>query len=407
MDFFKVVSAEEAVKLINESVKFNLEYEKVNILESVDRVCFEDIRAIVNIPGFRRSSVDGFAVSSKDTFGASEAMPAILEYKGEVIMGKTPPVDINLGQCLYIPTGGMLPDYADSVVMIEYTDKLDEDTVLSYTPAAKGDNVINIGEDVKIGDIIVKKGQKLRPYEIGVLAGLGISQVLVYRKLKAAVISTGDELVSCSENITLGEVRDINTYLLCSLLLKDGMEPVSYGIIRDDYDLLKETVDKASTECDLVLISGGSSVGKKDQTLKVLNSYEDGEVLAHGISIKPGKPTIIGKRKDKLIMGLPGHPLACSVIYQAIVRKFMFNLMSFDEKIYPINAVISINYHKAKGREEYLPVALEKSENGLIANPIFGKSGLISVFSRAYGYIKIDKDIEGLREGQMVEVYVL
>jgi len=407
MDFFKVVSAEEAVKLVNESIKSNIGYEKVNILESIDRICCEDIRALVNIPEFKRSTVDGYAVSSKDTFGASEAMPAILEYKGEVLMGNVPTSDIGLGQCLYVPTGGMLPDNADSVIMIEYTDKLDEDTVLAYSPAAKGDNVISIGEDVRTGDIIVKKGQKLRPYEIGVLAGLGISQVLVYRKLKAAVISTGDELVSCNENISLGEVRDINTYLLCSLLLKDGMEPVSYGIIRDDYNLLKETVDKASRECDMVLISGGSSVGKKDQTLKVLNSYEDGEVLAHGISIKPGKPTIIGKRKDKVIMGLPGHPLACSVIYQAIVKRVMFNLMSYEEKVYPINAVISINYHKAKGREEYLPVALEKSEKGLIANPVFGKSGLISVFSKAYGYVRIAKDIEGLREGQMVEVYVL
>ncbi|MDV3426831.1 MAG: molybdopterin molybdotransferase MoeA [Bacillota bacterium] len=407
MDFFNVVSADEAVKLINESVKTDTGYEKVNILDSIGRICCEDIRASVNIPEFKRSSVDGYAVRFKDTFGASEAMPAILNYKGEVLMGKVPPSDISYAECIYVPTGGMLPDSADSVVMIEYTDKLDEDTVLSYSPAAKGDNVINIGDDVKKGDVILKKGQKLRPYEVGVLASLGISQVPVYRKLKAAVISTGDELVPCTENISLGEVRDINTYLLCSLLLKDGVEPVSYGIIRDDYNLLKETVDRASEECDMVLISGGSSVGKKDQTLKVLNSYEDGKVLAHGISIKPGKPTIIGKRKDKLIMGLPGHPLACSVIYQAIVRKFIFCLMNYEEIIYPINAVMKINYHKAKGREEYLPVAVEKSEKGLTASPVFGKSGLISVFSKAYGYIRIEKDIEGLREGESVEVYPL
>lgn len=407
MDFFNVVSADEAVRLTNESVKFNLGYEKVNIINSVGRVCFEDIIAEANIPEFKRSSVDGFAVRAKDTIGACESMPAIFEYKGEVLMGDTPPSDIGLGQCLYVPTGGMLPNNADSVVMIEYTDKLDKDTLLACLPIALGDNVINIGEDVGTGDIIVKRGQKLRPYEIGVLAALGITEIHVYRKLKAAVISTGDELVPCTQNISLGEVRDINTYLLSSLLLRDGMEPVSYGIIRDDYNLLKETVDKASKECDLVLISGGSSVGKKDQTLKVLNSYEDGKVLVHGISIKPGKPTIIGKIGEKLIMGLPGHPLACSVIYQAIVKKFMLNLMGIDEKDYPINGIISINYHKAKGREEYLPVTLKNSEKGLIAEPIFGKSGLISVFSKAYGYIKIAKDIEGLKEGQVVEVYIL
>ncbi|MFA6939820.1 MAG: molybdopterin molybdenumtransferase MoeA, partial [Clostridiaceae bacterium] len=152
MDFFNVVSAEEAVKLINEAVKTDIGYEKVNILESIGRICCEDIRAAVNIPEFKRSTVDGYAVSSKDTFGASEAMPAILNYKGEVLMGKVPASDIGYAECLYVPTGGMLPDNADSVVMIEYTDKLDEDTVLSYSPAAKGDNVIHIGDDVRIGD---------------------------------------------------------------------------------------------------------------------------------------------------------------------------------------------------------------------------------------------------------------
>ena len=192
-----------------------------------------------------------------------------------------------------------------------------------------------------------------------------------------------------------------------SLLIEDGLEPVSYGIIKDDYDLLKDTVDKAFEECDLVLISGGSSVGKKDQTLKVISSYSDGEVLVHGIAVKPGKPTIIGKHKEKIIFGLPGHPLACSIIYKILVKKYIDNLMCHDEKLYGTSAIMSINYHKAKGREEYLPVAIEEIDNKLIAKPVFGKSGLISVFAKAWGYIKIDKNIEGLKEGQMVEVHRL
>jgi len=332
----------------------------------------------------------------------------MMDLKGEVIMGQAPVEIIDSPEkSVYVPTGGMLPSGSDAVVMIEYTEKLDEDTVLINSPSAYGDNVVEIGEDIKQGEIVVKRGTKLRPYEIGVLSSLGISKVEVYKKPRVAIISTGDEVVPATERPTLGEVRDINTSLLMALLLEDGMEPVSYGIIKDDYDLLKCTVDKAFEECDLVLISGGSSVGKKDQTLKVISSYTDGEVLVHGIAVKPGKPTIIGKHKEKIIFGLPGHPLACSIIYKILVKKYIHKLMFQDEKIYGTSATISINYHKAKGREEYLPVALEEIGDKLIAKPVFGKSGLISVFSKAWGYIKIDKNVEGLKEGQLVEVYRL
>jgi len=408
MELFKVVSVEAAKEMINNSFDFKLSSEKVNILQSTGRICFSDIRAKCNIPEFKRSTVDGFGVNSKDVFGASEAIPSILQLKGEVFMGKVPLANIQSGgECLYVPTGGMLPENADAVVMIEYTDMLDENTVLIYSPVAPGENVIQIGEDITTDDFVIRKGEKLRPYEIGVLASMGISEVQVYKKLRVAIISTGDEIVPCEAKPELGEVRDINTYMLWSLLIEDGLQPVSYGIIRDDYELLKSTVDKAFIECDIVLISGGSSVGKKDQTLKVINSYEDGEILTHGIAIKPGKPTIIGKRGEKIIFGLPGHPLACSIIYKIIIKDYIDNLQCHSEKKYGTSAVMSINYHKAKGREEYLPVSIEKDNNEVIAKPVFGKSGLISVFSRAWGYIKIDKNMEGVKEGQIVQVYKL
>ena len=405
MELFNVVSVKEAKEIIDSSFNYKLGYEKVNILQSVGRICFEDIKAECNIPEFKRSTVDGYAVSSREVYGASEAIPSMLELKGEIFMGKVPPSDIALGECLYIPTGGMLPKSADGVVMVEYSDKLDENTVMIYSPVAQGDNVIQVGEDISAQDMVIKKGDKLRPYEIGVLASIGISEVTVYKTPRVAIISTGDEVVPCHVKPELGQVRDINTYLLWSLLLEDGIEPVSYGIIQDDYELLKYTVDKAFEECDLVLISGGSSVGKKDQTLKVIKSYGDGEVLVHGIAVKPGKPTIIGKHKEKIIFGLPGHPLACSVIYKILVKNYVYNLMSYKDESYGTTAVMSINYHKAKGREEYLPVELETTENKLIAKPVFGKSGLITAFSKAWGYIKIEKNVEGLKEGQLVEVY--
>jgi len=407
MELFNVVSVKEAKQIIDSSFTYALGYEVVNILQSFGRISFEDIKAECNIPEFKRSTVDGYAVSSRDVYGASEAMPSMLELKGEVFMGKVPPSDISWGECMYVPTGGMLPEGADSVVMVEYSHKMDENTILLYSPVALGDNVIQVGEDIKTQDIVIKRGDKLRPYEIGVLASIGISEVIVYKKPRVAIISTGDEVVPCDVKPTIGQVRDINTHLIWSLLLEDGMEPVSYGIIKDEYDDLKSTVDSAFNECDMVLISGGSSVGKKDQTLKVIASYADGEVLVHGISVKPGKPTIIGKHSEKVIFGLPGHPLACSIIYKILVKDYLYRLTSQSEKIYGTNAVMSINYHSAKGREEYLPVELETIENVVVAKPVFGKSGLISVFSKAWGYIVIEKNVEGLKEGQIVEVYKL
>ena len=407
MELFNVVTVEEANQIIDKSFSHEIESERVNILQSTGRICSEDIKSCCNIPEFKRSTVDGFAVSSRDVFGASEAIPSMLNIMGEVLMGKVPPTDIAGGECLYVPTGGMLPDSSDSVVLIEYSDKLDDNTVLIYSPAAPGDNVVQVGEDIGINDIVIKKGEKLRPYEIGVLASIGINEVSVYKRPRVGIISTGDEIVSPNTKPSLGEVRDINTYLLWSLMIEDGIEPVSYGIVKDDYNLLKQNLDKAFNECDAVLVSGGSSVGKKDQTVKVIKSYEDGEILVHCIAVKPGKPTIIGKHSGKVIFGLPGHPLACSVVYKILVRNYLMNLMSYHEKAYGTTAVMSINYHKAKGREEYLPVELEIKDNITIAIPVFGKAGLISTFSKAWGYIKIKKNIEGLKEGQTVEIFRL
>lgn len=406
MEFFKVISVEEAKYILENEFSYKLGCESMKILQCVGRICFEDIKAHNNIPQFRRSTVDGYAVNSRDVLGASESMPSLMELKGEVLMGQTPPTNITYsGECLYIPTGGMIPEGSDSVVMVEYSEKLCDNTILINLAVANGDNVIQVGEDISINDIVIRKGERIRPYEIGVLASLGINEVLVYKKPKVAIISTGDEVVPLTTEPSLGEVRDINTYLLWSSILEDGAEPVSYGIIKDNYESLKATVDRAIEDCDIVLISGGSSVGKKDQTLGVINSYEDGGVLVHGIAVKPGKPTLIGRVGNKIVFGLPGHPLASSIIYKILVKNYINMLMKHSEKIYGTSAVMSINYHKAKGREEYLPVSLEELEGKIIAKPVFGKSGLISVFSNAWGYIKIEKNMEGIKEGEEVQVY--
>lgn len=401
-----MVSVNEAQNILNENFYYKLEKEEINLEKAIGRIIYEDIISKVNVPEFRRSTVDGYAVNCRDVAGASESMPAMLNLKGEILMGELADHSIDLpGECVYVPTGGMIPDGADAVVMIEYTEKLDEETILINSACANGDNVVQIGDDISIDEVVIKKGTKLRPYEIGVLSSLGFTEIPVFKKPKVGIISTGDEIVGIGERPKLGQVRDINTYLLYSSILKDEAEPINYGVVKDEYELLKSTVDKALKQCDLVLISGGSSVGVKDQTIKVIDSFQESEVLVHGIAVKPGKPTIISKVCGKAVFGLPGHPLSCAIIYQIIVKNFINKLQNNIDKEYPVQCSFSINYHKAKGREEYLPVVLRNLDNELMAEPIFSKSGLITGFSKAYGYIKIDKNIEGLREGEKVLVY--
>lgn len=403
MDLFKVLSIGETRKLISDNFHNKMEIETVSILECTGRIVYNDIKSKENVPDFRRSTVDGYAVYSRDVFGASEAIPSMLDYKGEVLMGQEFQGEISFpGECFYVPTGGMLPKGANSVIMIEYTDKLDDNTILASKPAAPLDNVIDIGEDIKFDEVVIKKGTKLRAYEIGVLASLGYSSIEVYKKPVIGIISTGDEIIDCNENKKLGQIRDINTYLLYSLIIESGCIPIKFGLIKDDYDMLKNTVKDAISKCDIVLMSGGSSVGKKDHTVNVINSL--GEVLVHGISVKPGKPTIIGRAEDKIVFGLPGHPLACAVIFKSIVKNYIDKIMEYNDISYPIESKFSINYHKAKGREEYLPVTLHMINEEIIAKPVFGKSGLITGFSKAWGYVRIDRNEEGLKEGQKVSV---
>lgn len=406
MDLFKTLTVKDTSKLIDENFNYKLESEWITLTEATGRILKNDIIAKENVPDFRRSTVDGYAVYSRDVFGASESIQSILDLKGEILMGQEAQGEISVpGQCYYVPTGGMLPKGSDSVIMIEYTEKLDDTTILTSKATSPGENVIEIGEDIKKNEVVIKKGTKLRAYEIGVLSSLGFYEIEVFRKPKIGIISTGDEVVHPSENIKPGQIRDINTYLLHSLIEDRGCIPVNYGLIRDEYELLKNTMERAVHECDIVLTSGGSSVGKKDNTLKVIQDLEDGELLVHGISVKPGKPTIIGKSQEKIIFGLPGHPLACAVIFQVMVKYYIEKITEHKYKDFPVTCRFKLNYHKAKGREEYLPVTVEEKGNELIAAPVFGKSGLITSFSKAWGYIRIERNEEGIKEGQTVSVY--
>lgn len=405
MELFNVLTVKDTTKLLD-SFTYSLKSEVVTLLNATGRILTNDIIAKDNVPDFRRSTVDGYAVNSRDVFGASESIQSVLDLKGEILMGEKADGEIQIsGQCYYVPTGGAIPNGADSVIMIEYTEKLSDDVILTSKATSPGENLVEIGEDIKKGEKVITKGAKLRAYEVGVLASLGYYEVEVYKKPTIGIISTGDEVVHPAESIKPGQIRDINTYLLNSLIEESGCTPVNYGVIKDEYELLKRTVEKAVAECDVVLMSGGSSVGKKDNTVNVIKDLKDGELMVHGISIKPGKPTIIGRSGDKIIFGLPGHPLACAVIFKVMVKHYIEKITKYKETVYPMECKFKLNYHKSKGREEFLPVTIEEKKGELFASPVFGKSGLITGFSKAWGYIRIERNEEGIKEDQKVKVF--
>lgn len=408
MDFFNVVSVEEGKKMMLETFKeFNFELEEINILDSINRVLAEDILAYNNVPEFNRSTVDGYAVKSSDTHGASESIPSFLSLLGEVRMGENTDIKISSGEAIYVPTGGMIPDGADAVIMIEYAEKLDDSTLMAYKPLSCGENTILKGDDIKKGEKVIEKGKKLTPQDIGALAALGISKIKVFKKPRFFIISTGDEIVDIDEKLTMGKVRDINGYALYSLIVKLGGEVVGRSIVKDDFELLRNSVEEALFLSDIVIISGGSSVGTRDYTSKVINSFNGKGVFIHGVSIKPGKPTIIGEGKGKPIIGLPGHPVSSIIVFKVFIEYFMKYMMNVKENINKTTAILDFNFPSSPGKETYQMVNTIERNGKTYAVPSFGKSGMITLLSKSDGYIVLKPHEEGISKGDVREVYFL
>lgn len=396
-----VVSLEEAINITKKEFSFFVpETEKINISHSLGRVIAKDIISTENIPSFNRSTVDGYAVISSDTFGAGESMPSMLMTKDEILMGEKADCGITSGECIKISTGGMLPDGADSVVMVENTEELFDGTCLIFKAASPFQNVTKIGDDVKKGQIIIKKGTFITSKHIGILCALGITEIECVRKLKVGIISSGDEIVPVEENVPLGKIRDINSHFLASLIEENGYEAIEYGTVRDDFNELYNMLQKATDECDVVLISGGSSAGAKDMTAAVID--KNGKVFFHGIAVKPGKPTIFGKVKNKAVFGLPGHPAAAYLIAKTVVINLLHFCSRQENKTLNISAEITESISSNHGREELVPVILENGK----AHPLFFKSGLVSLLSSADGFVIIPRNKEGIFKNENVTVHL-
>ena len=301
-----------------------------------------------------------------------------------------------------VPTGGYIPAGADAMVMIEYTEDYGDGTIGVSSPVAPGANLIFKGDDVRPGQVVLSAGRRLMSQDIGALAAMGVAKVSVSEKLTVGLLSTGDELIPVEETPRAGQIRDVNSAMLKALAGSAGAQGICYGILRDEEAVLREALVRALEECDMVLISGGSSVGMKDATCRVLESL--GSVLFHGIAMKPGKPTILGNVNGKPVFGLPGHPVAAFFVSQLFVRPLIDRLMGRSYSQYSVPAVLTETVSANHGRAQYMGVFLSEKDGVRYARPIRGKSGLITTLAESDGYFYIPRDCEGVSVGTTIDV---
>lgn len=396
--------------LLSQITDYQPETETLPLDECLDRICASQVLAAEDLPPTERSTMDGFAVVAADTFGASQSIPGYLDISGEVIMGELPQGRITRGTCFKIPTGGILPEGGDAVVMHEHTVPVDDKVIEIIKPVGSGGNLIRRGDDIRKGAVAIESGRLLRPQELGLLAGLGITEVEVFKPVTVAIISTGDEIIDYREPASPGKIRNINSIVLGSHVLRCGAQFSDYGIVSDDESSFFSTVEEAVEQTDLVLFSGGSSVGMRDLGEQAIERIGNPGVLVHGVSLKPGKPVIIGLCNQTPVFGLPGHPVSAMVCFDFFVRPAIDALSGKSSGKSDITASVKArlkrNLNSSAGRLDVVRVELKLESDELLASPVLGKSGAISTLSKAHGYFLIDEDCQGVSVDEIVEVYL-
>ncbi len=405
--FFNVQSLDEVMGLTNRFLPIGTE--EIPVSNSFSRILAKDLVAKKDMPGFKRATMDGYAVVASSTYGASDSSPAWLDIAGTIRMGDIPEFSIAPGQAAKISTGGMLPKGADSVVMVEHAELIDELSVEIYKSVAPFQHVIDANEDFAKKDIVLSKGTFIRPQEQGLAAGLGFTHVDTFKIPKVGIISTGDEIIPVEQEPVPGKIRDINSYTLSGFIYEAHAIPVRYGIINDDPEAIKKIIKKAIKETDMVIISGGSSVGTRDFTIDVLSALPDTEILVHGMSISPGKPTILAKAGEKPVWGLPGQVVSAMVVLKIVAIPFLNRLKGLEhlDKTIRVQAKLTRNVSSAQGRRDFVRVELKKNKNNLLAKPVLGKSGLIRTMIHADGLLEIGDHVEGLEKDTMVNIILL
>ena len=406
-DFFDVLKVKDFISLIRQMPVLGTEL--VGLEDSGRRRLARNIVAAEDLPGTNRSSMDGYAVIARDTFGAGEANPAYLDVTGSVSIQDSPQKELAQGQCMGIVTGATLPPGADSVVMIEHVHEMGHSTIEVRRPVAPRENVMLRGEDIRFGDVALSAGDLIDSRRTGLLAALGMQSLEVFKSPAVAIISTGDELVEISRKPGPGYIRDVNTHALDRMVREAGCRTDILGIIPDSEKALEEAFSRALEKNDVVLVSGGSSVGNRDYTIKAMSGIKDLEVLAHGLAISPGKPTIFARKGNQCVWGLPGQVTSAQVVMQVLVIPFLAHLQGEIDPFtireeFQILAFLSRNLASRYGREDYVRVRLEKQDRQVLAVPVTGKSGLLKTLLEAHGLIRIPENCEGLSKDDQVLV---
>lgn len=405
--FFHTVTPEQARSRLGEFGP--VKTEAATVAAAAGRVLAREVRAPVDHPHFDRANMDGYAVHARDTFGASASVPAYLRLAGTISMGKAVRRVLGEGEAMRISTGGMLPPGADAVVMIEHTDEVGDGKVEIHRAVSPGENVVRRGEDIRRGDVVFERGHRLRPHDLGALTGLGITRVAVYRRPVVALIATGDEIVPPERVPRPGQVRAVNQFSLRPMIAAAGGVPRDLGVIPDRPERLRAVLARALRRADAVMISGGSSVGTKDMTLDVIGSFPNSAILFHGITIAPGKPTILARVLGRPVLGLPGHPVSAMIIFHHFGAPLVA-LLGGEAPAAAFapprlcRAVLGENVASAPGREDWVRVTLIDRDGQKIARPLPGKSANIFSLVKAQGMIGVPLEAEGLEAGTEVEV---
>jgi molybdopterin molybdotransferase len=409
--FFTIISRLKFEELLRQFPP--LEGERCGLSESSGRVLAEDLIAEHDWPLLDRSCMDGFAVNARDAFGASETNPTYLECTATLSIDVVPDTPLGPGECARIPTGGVLPEGADAVIMIEHTGEMDGTTIEVRKSAAPGENVMLRGEDARQGQAALARGTVMRPQEIGLAAALGFQEMTLGRRPRVGILSTGDELVGVRQTPRPGQVRDVNSHTVAALVAQAGGIPVRYGLVRDELESLTEAMAKGVAENDVVLLSGGSSIGVRDLTVAALDELGDSAILAHGVALSPGKPTILGRASGKPVIGLPGQVTSALVVMHVLILPLLRHLQgdqnAFDTALRPVlQAELARNVASKPGREDYVRIRLEPRAGAVpLAHPVLGKSGLLRTMLQAHGLAVIPAESEGLDQGRMIDVWIV
>jgi molybdopterin molybdotransferase len=403
--FFTVQPVQNTLELLFQNITPLKKSEMLQTITVLNRVLTNSVYAPTDLPTFNRSTMDGYAVKASDTFGATDTLPAYLRVVGQVEMGEVPTLNLQSGQAAEIHTGAMLPDGADAVVMVERTQKFSSSEIEVLAAVAPGENVIQLGEDVRKGSIALAAGHRIRPQDIGGLLAVGIDTVEVIQKPRIAILSCGDELVDRTETPQGAQILDINSYMLMALCSEMGAETTRLGIARDTLDSMLPMARAGLAECDMLILSAGSSVSSRDLTFEVVNQLGKPGVLQHGLAVKPGKPTIVAACDGKPVIGLPGNPVSALLVARQIVIPVIHYLLGESQKpIATVAATLTQNIASTSGREDSIPVRLIKTETGYEAEPVWGKSNLIYTLLKADGLVHVPLNMSGYLAGTQVEV---